>query len=122
MPLQALAKYSVRIYSGLSCVRSATEDYRLWYRIDHYGSSQEGRPSRQAAGIGNRGADDRGSRSGLQRQQTDALPGDPQRQTQSLSTQQRLSDQTGRFAGVVRESRRDTERQGSDGYLSEAWS
>src|SRR5689334_21542907 len=123
MNLHSLDKYSIRIYSDLLYACSATEGYRIrdilaygqQHRIDHDEPSQEERAYWQTACLGNRGSDDRGSCSGLQCQQTDHLPGDPQWQAQSLSAQQRLPDQTRRFAGLVREFSCDAERQGRDG-------
>src|SRR5262245_3771976 len=122
MNMQTLDKHSVRFYSGLSYRIIGTEAYRIWYklvyerqyRIDHYGVSQESSPHRSTAGLGHRGADHRRGGTGLHRQQTDDLPSDPERQTQSLSTQQRLSDQAGRSQGVVREFGSDAERPGRD--------
>src|SRR5215831_8868944 len=62
----SLDKCAIRVYSNLLYRLIDTEAYRIWYkiayerqyRIDHYGSAQEGSPSRPTVGIGNRGPHD----------------------------------------------------------------
>ena len=105
------------LYSDLSLLSVTTERYRLWYRIEHYESSEEDRTHEQTAGLGDRDTDDRSSGGRLQRQRTDDLPGDPEWEAQSLPAQQRLSDQTRRFADLVRGISGQRERQGGDERL-----
>ena len=78
MLLQILDCAALMLYSDLSPPSLTTERYRLWYRIEHYESSEEDHTHEQTAGLGHRDTDDRSSGGRLQRQRTDDLPSDPE--------------------------------------------
>ena len=111
MLLQVLDCSAVMLYSDQICLGCTTEATELWYRIEHYEPSEEGRANEQTARPRHRDTDDRSGSRRLQRQRTDDLPGYPERQAQSLSAQQGLSDQARRFTGVVRGISRNRSRQ-----------
>src|SRR5215813_15492359 len=102
MTLQSLDNRTNIAYSAQTRSSFATEHYRLWDRTEHYGPTKEDCTSEQAASVGHGSVDDYGGSRGLQCQRADNLPGDQERQAQSLSAQQGLSHQARRSSGLVR--------------------
>ena len=116
---QALDNPAILLYSDLSDSNYTTEHYRLWDRIEHYESSQEGCSREQAPRFGDGDIDDRRSGCRLPRQRADHLPRDPERQAQSLSAEQRLPHQARRSPSMVRGLSGHGSGQEGDGSLKD---
>ena len=134
--IQVLDKGTDIDYCCLSLINQTTECYRsrykrayeIWCRIDHNGSPKENRGDRSKETCIHTQTTTAHSWSGsvydptscrvLQRQRTHDIPDDQERRAQSVQAEERPSDQTRRFAGLVRGTCDHRERQGRDGALS----